>query len=60
MLGFVLIIIGIAAGLRMAYLLDKWRYVCDHEDVTEVYRHYPEGCIEYKCNECGETIFEDL
>jgi len=60
MLELTLIIIGVSAGLRLAYLLDKFRYRCKHEDTREVYRHYQEGYIESICNECGETVFDDL
>jgi len=33
---------------------------CKHPNKTEVWREYPDAYIEYKCDDCGEHIFEDM
>lgn len=59
MIEIVLIVIAIAAGLRLAYLLDKFRVKCKHEECEEVFV-VPGRCVEYRCKKCGKTIWEDL
>lgn len=34
--------------------------LCKHRNKLEIYRDYPDRYIKFKCEDCGEEVYEDL